>query len=188
MSWQPCCDLFRRARWSRAAFLATTTALVLRSLYPGGLPNRLWWVADTTTSDKPAARQVFGIRTCWRGCRRPGQTRTHQGHGWLLLAHLSQRAARSWQALLIGALLWLQLRCAPPSRLVGVLLAQRQLPDHVTHVVVSDRGLVSRQWVRAVRAQRCHSIPRLKRHTVVSTPAPVPTRRGRGRPRKYGTK
>jgi hypothetical protein len=112
VSWQPCCDFFRRARWSRSAFLAATTGLVLRSLYPAGLPARLWWVVDTTTSDKPSAQQVFGIRTCWRGCRRPGQTRTHQGHGWLLLAHLYQRADGSWQALLIGGLLWLQLETA----------------------------------------------------------------------------
>jgi hypothetical protein len=188
VSWQQCCDFFRRARWSRAAFLAATTALVLGALYPDGLPTRLWWVADTTTSDKPSARKVFGIRTFWRGCRRPGQTRTHQGHGWLLLAHLYQRPDRSWQALLVGALLWLQLRSAPPGRLLGLLLAQLQLPAHVTHVVVSDRGLNSRQGVRALRAQRCHSVTRLKRNAVVYTPAPAPAVRGRGRPRKYGTK
>jgi hypothetical protein len=188
VSWQQCCDFFRRARWSRAAFLAATTALVLRALYPDGLPARLWWVIDTTTSDKPSARQVFGIRTFWRGCRRPGQTRTHQGHGWLLLAHLYQRADGSWQALLIGALLWLQLRCAPPARLASVLVAQLQLPPQVSHVVVSDRGLNSCQGVRWLRAQDCHSVTRLKRNTVVYTPADVPAVRGRGRPRKYGTK
>ncbi len=188
VSWQRCCDFFRRARWSRTAFLQATTALVLRSLYPDGLPARLWWVVDTTTSDKPSARKVFGIRSFWRGCRRPGQTRTHQGHGWLLLAHLYQRPDRAWHALLIGGLLWLQLRCAPPSRLTGVLLAQLHLPAHVCHVVVSDRGLNSCQMVRELRAQGCHSVTRLKRNTVVYTPAPVPASRGRGHPRKYGTK
>ena len=50
VSWQQCCDFFRRARWSRSAFLAATTALVLHALYPDGLPVRLWWVVDTTTS------------------------------------------------------------------------------------------------------------------------------------------
>jgi hypothetical protein len=188
VSWQQCCDFFRRARWSRAAFLRATTALVLRALYPDGLPARLWWVADTTTSDKPSARKVFGIRTCWRGCRRPGQTRTHQGHGWLLLAHLYQRPDRSWQALLIGAVLWLQLRGAPPGRLAGALLGHAGLPASVQHVIVSDRGLNSRRWVRALRAQHCHSVTRLKRNTVVYTPAPAPAVRGRGRPRKYGAK
>jgi hypothetical protein len=188
VSWQQCCDFFRRARWSRTAFLQATTALVLRSLYPEGLPARLWWVADTTTSDKPSARAVFGIRTFWRGCRRPGQTRTHQGHGWLVLAHLYQRPDRSWQALLIGALLWLHLRAAPPSRLTGALVAHLNLPSPVSHVVVSDRGLNSRAMVRAVRAHNWHSVTRLKRNTVVYTPAPAPAVRRRGRPRKYGTK
>ncbi len=188
VSWQQCCDFFRRARWSRSAFLAATTALVLRSLYPDGLPARLWWVVDTTTSDKPSARKVFGIRTFWRGCRRPGQMRTHQGHGWLLLAHLYQRADGSWQALLVGALLGLQLRCAPPSRLTSVLVAQLQLPPQVCHVMVSDRGLNGCQGVRWLRAQGCHSVTRLKRTTVVYTPAEAPAVRGRGRPRTYGTK
>src|SRR5215212_8824480 len=188
VKWHQCCDFFRRARWSRTAFLRETTALVLRTLYPEGLPARLWWVADTTTSDKPSARKVFGIRRCWRHCRRPGQAPVHQGHGWVLLAHLHQRPDRSWQALLVGALLWLQLRCAPPGRLTAALVAQRGLPAQATHVVVSDRGLSRRQLVRDLRARGCHSVTRLRRNTVVYTPAPPPARPGPGRPRKYGDK
>ncbi len=187
VTWQQCCDLCRRARWSRTAFLRATVALVLRRLYPDGLPARLWWVADTTTSDKPSARQVFGIRLFRRGCRRPGQARTHQGHGWLLLAHLYQRPDRSWQALLVGGLLWLQLRCAPPGRLITTLVAQMALPAQAAHVVVSDRGLNGRALVRGLRAQGHHSVTRLKRNTVVYTPASPPATPRRGRPRKYGT-
>ncbi len=62
----------RYARWSRAAFLRATTRLVLRTLYPAGLPDRLWWAAHTT-SDKPSAKQVCGIRRGWRSCLRPGR-------------------------------------------------------------------------------------------------------------------
>ena len=188
VKWHQCCDFFRRAGWSRTAFLRATASLVLRALYPAGLPARLWWVADTTTSDKPSARRVFGIRRFWRGCRRPGQAPTHQGHGWVLLAHLHQRPDRSWQALLVGALLWLQLRCAPPGRLATALVARLGLPAQVTHVVVSDRGLSSRELVRDLRALGCHSVTRLRRNTVVYTPAPAPARPGPGRPRKYGDK
>jgi DDE superfamily endonuclease len=188
VKWHQCCDFYRRARWSRTAFLRATTGLVLRTLYPAGLPARLWWVVDTTTSDKPSARSVFGIRRFWRGCRRPGQAPTHRGHGWLLLAHLHQRPDRSWQALLVGALLWLQLRCAPPGRLATTLVAQLGLPPQATHVVVSDRGLSSRQLVRDLRARGCHSVTRLRRNTVVYTAAPRPDRPGPGRPRKYGDK
>jgi hypothetical protein len=186
VKWHQCCDFFRRARWSRTAFLRATTGLVLRTLYPGGLPARLWWVADTTTSDKPSAKRVFGIRQFWRGCRRPGQTATHQGHGWVLLAHLHRRPNRSWQALLVGALLWLQLRYAPPSRLVAALVAQVGLPSQASHVVGSDRGLSSRRQVRDLRAQGCHSVTRRRRNPVVYTPAAPPEAPRRGRPRKYG--
>jgi hypothetical protein len=188
VTWRQCCDFYRRARWSRTAFLRATTALVLRTLYPDGLPARLWWVADTTTSDKPSARQVFGIRRFWRGCRRLGQAPVHQGHGWLLLAHLYQRPDRSWQALLVGALLWLQLRRASPGRLTAALVAQLGLPAQATHVVVGDRGLSSRQLVRDLRALGCHSVTRLRRNTVVYTPAPPPEAPRPGRPRKYGDK
>jgi hypothetical protein len=188
VKWHQCCDFFRRARWSRAAFLRATTGLVLRTLYPAGLPARLWWVADTTTSDKPSAKRVFGLRRFWRGCRRPGQAPTHQGHGWVLLAHLYRRPDRSWQALLVGALLWLQLRCASPGRLTAVLVAHLALPAQAQHVVVSDRGLSSRELVRALRAQGCHSVTRLRRNTVVYTPAPPPPTPRRGHPRKYGDK
>jgi len=188
VKWHQCCDFYRRARWSRTAFLRATTSLVLRALYPAGLPARLWWVADTTTSDKPSARKVFGIRQFWRSARRPGQAATHQGHGWLLLAHLYRRPDRSWQALLVGALLWLQLRCAPPGRLTTALVAQLGLPAPATHVVVSDRGLSSRQLVRDLRALGCHSVTRLRRNAVVYTAARPPARPGPGRPRKYGDK
>ncbi len=188
VKWHQCCDFYRRARWSRTAFLRATTGLVLRTLYPDGLPARLWWVADTTTSDKPSAKQVFGIRRFWRHCRRPGQAAVHQGHGWVLLAHLHQRPDRSWQALLVGALLWLQLRRASPGRLTAALVAQLGLPSQVTHVVVSDRGLSSRELVRDLRAQGCHSVTRLRRNTVVYTPAPPPATPRRGHPRKYGDK
>jgi hypothetical protein len=172
VKWHQCCDFYRRARWSRTAFLRATTSLVLHTLYPEGLPARLWWVADTTTSDKPSAKQVFGIRRFWRGCRRPGQAPVHQGHGWVLLAHLYQRPDRSWQALLVGALLWLQLRRAAPGRLTAALVAQLGLPAQVSHVLVSDRGLSSRELVRALCARGCHSVTRLRRNTVVYTPAP----------------
>src|SRR5215212_2812501 len=52
VTWHQCCDFFRRARWSRAACLRAKTQLVLRTLYPDGLPARLWWVADATCAGR----------------------------------------------------------------------------------------------------------------------------------------
>jgi hypothetical protein len=184
VTWQQCGAFYRRARWSRAAFLRATTGLLLHTLYREGLPARLWWVADTTTSDKPSARKVFGIRRFGRHCGRPGQAAVHRGPGWVLLAHLYQRPDQSWQALLVGALRWLQLRYASPGRLTATLVAQLGLPAQAQHVVVSDRGLGSRELLRALRAQGCHSVPRLRRNTVVYTPAPPPAAPRRGPPRK----
>jgi DDE superfamily endonuclease len=69
-----------------------------------------------------------------------------------------------------------------------VLLAQLALPAQAVHVVVSDRGLNSRQVVRGLRAQGHHSVARLKRNAVVYTPAPAPATPRRGHPRKYGDK
>ena len=183
VSWQRCCDFFRRARWSRSAFLAATTALVLRSLYPDGLPARLWWVVDTTTSDKPSARQVFGIRTCWRGCRRPGQTRTHQGHGWLaagppppagrrLLAGAADRRPLVAPVALCPAGPLDQRAGRPTPAAAASLPCRRQRPR--------AQRLPGVRWLRA---QGCHSVTRLSRNTVVYTPAEAPAVRGRGRPR-----
>ena len=75
-----------------------------------------------------------------------------------------------------------------PGRLTAALVAQLGLPAQVSHVLVSDRGLSSRQLVRDLRAQGCHSVTRLRRNTVVYTPAPPPAAPRRGHPRKYGDK
>lgn len=86
----------------------------------------------------------------------------------------------------MGTLLWRQLCYAPPSRLAAALAAQVGLPSQASHVVVSDRSLSSRQLVRGLRAQGCHSITGLRRNTVVYTPAPPADAPWRGRWRKYG--
>ena len=60
VTWRQCCDFYRRARWSRTAFLRATTSLVLHTLYPEGLPTRLWWVADTTRRGRCLASGASG--------------------------------------------------------------------------------------------------------------------------------
>src|SRR3712207_9343687 len=41
VKWHQRCDCYRRARWSRTAFLRASASVVLHTLYPGGLPARL---------------------------------------------------------------------------------------------------------------------------------------------------
>src|SRR5215208_25276 len=46
VTWQQCCDFYRRARYAQrapgTAFLRATTGLVVQALYRDGLPARLW--------------------------------------------------------------------------------------------------------------------------------------------------
>jgi len=46
-------DLFCRHKLSHQAFMACLTRLALEMLYPRGLPGRLFWIADSTNTEKP---------------------------------------------------------------------------------------------------------------------------------------
>jgi hypothetical protein len=54
-------DLFCRHTLSHQAFMAALARLVLRALYPGGLPARLFWLADSTQTEKPYAKRVAAV-------------------------------------------------------------------------------------------------------------------------------
>lgn len=54
-------DLFCRHRLSHQAFMATLARLALATLYPQGWPQRLFWVADATNTEKPYAERSSGV-------------------------------------------------------------------------------------------------------------------------------
>src|SRR5581483_3613118 len=54
-------DFFCRHKLSHQAFMAKLVAVALSLLYPAGLPKRLFWIADSTTTDKPFANKVAAI-------------------------------------------------------------------------------------------------------------------------------
>src|SRR5438067_5815120 len=51
-------DLFCCHKLSRQALMAQLTQGVLTTLYAGGLPTRLFWLADSTLTEKPFVRRV----------------------------------------------------------------------------------------------------------------------------------
>src|SRR5215468_4878714 len=54
-------DLFCRHKLSGQAFMAKLAALALAQLYPHRLPERLFWIADATYTEKPYARRIASV-------------------------------------------------------------------------------------------------------------------------------
>src|ERR1043166_7617323 len=46
-------DLFCRHKLAGQALMARLTTIALATLYPHGLPERLFWIADATYTEKP---------------------------------------------------------------------------------------------------------------------------------------
>ncbi len=85
VAWYQCCDFYRRARWSRTAFLRATTHLVLQTLYPAGLPRGCggWPIPPPATSPRRAKSSAFaasGAAAAGQGKRRA--TRGTAGCCW----------------------------------------------------------------------------------------------------------
>src|SRR5437588_5901530 len=54
-------DRFCRHKLSHQAFVAALARLALATLYPAGLPARLFWIADATHAEKPYAERVASL-------------------------------------------------------------------------------------------------------------------------------
>ena len=73
-------DLFRCHKLSRQALMAQLTQGVLTTLYAGGVPARLLWLADSTLTEKPFVRRVASVDLCHRTKRIVGRAQHLQGH------------------------------------------------------------------------------------------------------------
>jgi hypothetical protein len=138
-------DLFCRHKLSRQALMAQLTEKVLTTLYPAGLPERLFWLADSTLTEKPFVRRVASVELFHRAKRVIGRAKHLQGHCYVFTAHLYQPAQQYWASVLVGALLYVKGRSIP--QWVGDLAQQLRLPALVRHVWVVDRGIASRPLV-----------------------------------------
>src|SRR5215207_887671 len=73
-------DLFCRHKLSHQAFMAALAHSALAALYPTGLPPRLFWIADSTQSEKPYAERIASLHWFHRTKRVAGRARKLKGH------------------------------------------------------------------------------------------------------------
>ena len=177
-------DLFCRYKLSRQALMAQLTEQVLTVLYPSGLPARLFWLADSTLTEKPFVRRVASVDLFHRAKHIVGRAKHLQGQCYVFAAHLYQTAQRQWASALVGALLYVKGRSIP--RLVGDLAQQVRLPALVRQVWVVDRGIASRPLVQSLDRLGQYILGRVRSNQVFYfAPRRQPKR---GRPRSYGQK
>ncbi len=119
-------DLFCRHTLSRQAVMAQLTQHVLAILYPSDLPARLFWLADSTLTEKPFVWRVASVELCHRAKRLVGRAKHLQGHCYVFAAHLYRRAHKHWASVLLGVLLYVKGRSIP--QWVGKLAQQLRLP------------------------------------------------------------
>lgn len=181
-------DFFCRHKLSHQALMAKLAAVALSSLYRTGLPQRLVWIADSTTTDKPFADRVASISLFHRSKQVVGRAKHVQGHCFVFAAHLYRHGAEAsqrWASLLVGALLYVKGKTIPT--LVGQLATHLRLPTGCRHVWLVDRGILSRPLIRSVSAQGQIVLGRARANQVVYF-TPRRQRKGRGRQRLYGQK
>lgn len=180
-------DLFCRHKLSHQALMAELARLALFYLYPHGLPQRLFWIADATHTEKPYAQRIASTGLFHRTKRVMGRAKHLKGHCYVCAAHLyhytSTRGGR-WASVLCGALLYVKGRSIP--ELVGQLALRLRLPAGVRHCWIVDRGILSRPCVRAIATLNQFVLGRVRSNQVVYF---APRRQPRkGRPRTYGQK
>ena len=81
-------DLFCQHKLSHQAFMAALARLALQTLYPTGLPQRLFWIADATHTEKPFAERIASLGWFHRTKRVAGRMNKLKGHCYLFAAHL----------------------------------------------------------------------------------------------------
>lgn len=179
-------DLFCRHKLSGQALMAHLARVALTSLYPQGLPGRLFWIADATYTEKPYARHVASVDWFHRLKYVAGRAKHLTGHCYVFAAHLykcGEGDARQWASVLVGALLYVKGRSIPT--LVGAVAHHLRLPASVRHVWLTDSGILSRPLLRVLCAQEQFALGRLRCNQRVYF-APRRYAPHRRRPRVFG--
>jgi hypothetical protein len=180
-------DFFCQHRLSAQALMAKLVSEILRHLYGEHLPERLFWVADSTVAEKPYAKRIASVGIFHRTKLVTGRNRNLKGHCYVFAGHLfrqTQEEVERWACLLCGALLYVKGQSIP--ELVGQLVRHLRLPQSLRHVWVVDRGICSRVLIRALDALGQFLLGRMRSNQVVYF---APLRQPRkGRKRLYGQK
>jgi len=98
-------DLFCRHKLSGQALMAHLAAVVLAYLYPHGLPERLFWIADATYTEKPYAQYIASVDWFHRLKYVAGRAKNLKGHCYVFAAHLytvGEAQGRQWASVLVG--------------------------------------------------------------------------------------
>jgi DDE superfamily endonuclease len=181
-------DFFTTHRVSPQKLMAKLTGLVLHSCYGSALPDRMFWIADGTHTEKPYAEKIASLGLFHRTKRIVGRAKHLKGHCYVCAAHLYQHLDAQghlrWASALCGALLYVKGQSIPS--LAGQLAAQMRLPEGIRHVWIVDRGIISRPFLRALEAIGQFALGRLKANQVVYF---APRRQSKkGRKKTYGQK
>jgi hypothetical protein len=179
-------DLFCRHKLSGQALMAHVVEIVLTTLYPQGVPARLFWIADATYTEKPYAESIASVDWFHRLKRVAGRAKHLKGHCYVFAAHLYTVGAphcQQWASVLVGALLYVKGRSIPT--LVGALAHHLRLPSTVRHVWLTDSGILSRPLLRALGPQGQFALGRLRCNQRVYFPPQHSAPRPR-RPRVFG--
>ena len=179
-------DLFCHHKLSGQALMAQLVTVVLTTLYPQGLPERLFWIADATYTEKPYAQHVASVDWFHRLKYVAGRAKGLKGHCYVFAAHLytvGEQHCQQWASVLVGALLYVKGRSLPT--LVGTLAQQLRLPAAVHHVWLTDSGILSRPLLRTLGPQGHFALGRVRRNQRVYFAPDQPTPR-RQRPRVFG--
>jgi hypothetical protein len=133
-------DLLARHKLSPPALMAKLAEIALGYLYPQGLPPRLFWITDSTHTEKPHSERVSGLDWFHRTKRVAGRTKKRTGHCYVYAAHLYQHTAGKatrWASLLVGALLYVKGRTIP--ELAAELAKHLRLEASVRHCGRGER-------------------------------------------------
>lgn len=180
-------DLFSRHKLSHQAFMAKMVEAVLSYIYPSELPERLFWIADSSHTEKPHSKKVASLGWFHRTKKVDGRGKNLKGHCYVFAAHLYQQTAgkvTSWASVLVGAMLYVKGRTIP--ELTVELAKQLRLPEGLKNCWIVDRGILSRGLLRGLGELKQYVIGRARRNQVVYF-APEQAQTG-GRQRIYGEK
>lgn len=180
-------DLFCRHKLSHQALMAKLVEVVLSYIYPTELPERLFWIADSTQTEKPHSKKVASLGWFHRTKKVDGRGKNLKGHCYVFAAHLYRQTSgkvKSWASVLVGALLYVKGRTIP--ELTVELAKQLRLPEGVKNCWIVDRGILCRGLLRGLGELKQFVIGRARRNQNVYF-APLQTKTG-GRQRIYGEK
>lgn len=180
-------DLFCVHKLSHQAFMAKLVEVTLSYIYPNGLPERLFLIADSTQTEKPHSKKVASLGWFHRTKKVDGRAKNLKGHCYVFAAHLYQQTTGKvtrWTSFLVGALLYVKGRTIP--ELTVELAKQLRLPNGVRNCWIVDRGILSRGLLRGLCELKQFAIGRMRRSQNIYF-APEQTKTG-GRQRVYGEK